>query len=58
MTELEFALDMAPPSNFISFSNLNISTTSTDPRTIGIDLKSISIHNVDLDTEKLDEAPK
>ena len=58
MTELEFALDIVQPSNFISFSTLDISTTSTDSRTIGIGLKSISIRNVDLDTEKLNEAPK
>ena len=58
MTELEFALDIVQPTNFISFSTLDISTTSTDSRTIGIGLKSISIRNVDLDTEKLNEAPK
>ena len=58
MTELEFALDIVQPSNFISFSNLDISTTATDPCTIDIGLKSISVQNVDLDTEQLNEAPK
>ena len=58
MTELEFALDIVQPSNFISFSNLDISTTATDPCTIDIGLKSISVQNMDLDTEQLNEVPK
>ena len=58
MTELEFDLDIMQPSKFISFSGIDISNTPTDPRTIGIGLKSISITKLDLDTEKFNGAPK
>jgi glycosyltransferase involved in cell wall biosynthesis len=58
MTELKFALDVMQPSNFISFSGIDISATPTDTRTIGIGLKSISITKLDLDTAKSNAAPK
>jgi glycosyltransferase involved in cell wall biosynthesis len=60
MSELEFELDVVQPSNFISFSNIDLSAnrTPTDPRTIGIGLGSISIESLDLVTENLNKAPK
>ncbi len=59
MSELEFDLDVTKPSNFISFSNIDTSGTlnTTDPRNIGIGLKSISIQSLDQDRENSNEAP-
>jgi glycosyltransferase involved in cell wall biosynthesis len=49
MVDLEFDLDIEQPSNFISFSNLDISDkrTPADPRTIGIGLATLSIESRD-----------
>ncbi|MEZ5569499.1 MAG: glycosyltransferase [Halioglobus sp.] len=47
VVELEFDLDIKQPSNFIAFSNLDISAkrTPADPRTIGIGISSLSIES-------------
>ncbi|MEZ5571608.1 MAG: glycosyltransferase [Halioglobus sp.] len=49
MEELEFDLNIEQPSNFISFSNLDISAkrTPADPRTIGIGIAQLSIESRD-----------
>lgn len=60
MSEQKFEFDVAQPSNFISFSNIDLSAnrTPTDPRTIGIGLGSISIESLDLNTVNPNEKPQ
>jgi len=60
MSEQEFELDVAQPSHFISFSNIDLSAnrTPTDSRTIGMGLGSIVIESIDLNTVNPNEEPK
>ncbi len=60
MSEFEFELEIHQPSNFIAFSNLDLSAkrSPTDPRTIAIGLGSLSIESLSQKASSENTAPQ
>ena len=60
LSEFEFEVEILQPSNFIAFSNLDLSAkrAPTDPRTIAIGLGSLSIESLTQQSDKEQISPQ